>query len=307
MPRDHGALRGVTHLTGIGTRNRPRPVQYRFVQDSLTIISWNVNGLRSVLGKGFRSFLRTERPGILCLQETRLSPAVVERERFRFPGYRVFYNHAHRPGYSGTAVFVRKDLPEPSAPPRNGFGTDEFDREGRIQVLETASFFLVNTYFPNANHELSRLDYKLRFDRYLLTKLRGLRQKKPVIVCGDFNVAHREIDLARPKQNVGNPGFTHEERAWMDSFIRAGFRDTFRELQGGRIQYSWWSFRSGARDRNIGWRIDYVCTSAGMLNRVREAFILDHVRGSDHCPVGLRVRAERLGNHGSARAQRRRR
>ncbi len=254
----------------------------------MKIISWNINGIRAVVKKGFKGFLESEYPDILCLQEVKISDAVKNTTEFDFAGYKEYWNCAKRPGYSGTAVLVRegfKDVIEV----KNGFGLDKFDDEGRVQTLELKDFYLLNIYFPNANPELSRLDYKLEFNRSLLNYLKKLERKKPVIVTGDLNVAHQEIDLARPKENVGSPGFTPEERAWMDEFLQSGFIDTYRELNGDKAQYSWWSFRAAARERNVGWRIDYFCVSAKLKRRLKKAYILDKVRGSDHAPVGLEL------------------
>jgi exodeoxyribonuclease-3 len=170
-----------------------------------------------------------------------------------------------------------------------GIGEAKFDEEGRVQTLEFEKFYFVNCYFPNANHELSRLDFKEEFNAAFLKYVKKLEKKKPVVTCGDFNVAHQEIDLARPKDNVGNPGFTNEERAWADKFIKSGLVDTFRTLHPEKIQYSWWSYRNYVRERNIGWRIDYFMVSKKLLPHIKKAFILDEVIGSDHCPVGIEL------------------
>jgi len=260
---------------------------------TLTLYSWNVNGMRAILKKNFLEFLETKEPDILCLQETKLSDAAREKERIEIPGYRSFWNAAERPGYSGTATLIReslfKDNPDFAVLFSNGFGVREYDSEGRIQVFSLDGFYLANVYFPNAAEELARLQYKMAFNEYLLNNLKKLGKRNPVLVCGDFNVAHREIDLARPKQNEGNAGYTVEERAWMDRFLKSGFRDTFRELNGDEVRYSWWSYRFQARKKNIGWRIDYFCVSDAFVNRIRRATILDQVEGSDHCPVGVEV------------------
>ncbi len=254
----------------------------------MKLVSWNVNGIRAVLKKGFTDFIRTNSPDILCLQEIKISQATQQETEFDFAGYREYWNSAVRPGYSGTAVLLRDNFPQPLSI-KNGFGEEIFDNEGRTQVLEFADFYLVNCYFPNANAELSRLDYKLDYNDYLTENLKKLEQKKPVIICGDFNVAHQEIDLARPKENIGNPGFTKEERFWLDSFLKKGFVDTFRLINGDKIQYSWWSYRALARIRNIGWRIDYFCVSSEIKNKIKDAFILDKVEGSDHAPIGIEL------------------
>lgn len=267
----------------------------------MKIISWNINGIRAVLKKGFLDFLKNEQPDILCLQEIKIGEAMILKEGFQedyrkdtgessnklvFPGYQVFWNSAERPGYSGTAVLVKNDLVDKLSV-ENGMGESEFDVEGRTQIIETDKFYLLNNYYPNANHELSRLGYKMDFNKSLLKKVKELEKKKPVIVTGDYNVAHHEIDLARPKDNVGNPGFTNEEREAMDKFIEAGFVDTFRYFHPEEIKYTWWSYRARVREKNIGWRIDYFCVSANFIKKIKKAFILNDIMGSDHCPVGI--------------------
>lgn len=254
----------------------------------MKIISWNVNGIRAIMKKNFSDFLVTEKPDILCLQEVKISESSKNDAQLDFPGYKEYWNCAKRPGYSGTAVFVRDDIKQPIEF-KNGFGQDKFDDEGRTLVTEFADFYLINCYFPNSNHELSRLDYKIEFNENLQKHLKKLEEKKPVIICGDFNVAHQPIDLARPKDNVGNPGFTKEECAWMSDFLDDGFIDSFRALNGDKVQYTWWSYRAGARARNVGWRIDYFCTSQKLLKKIKSAQILDKVIGSDHCPIVLEL------------------
>lgn len=256
----------------------------------MKILSWNVNGIRAVLKKGFLDFLKNEKPDILCLQEIKIAEIARAKEDFDFSGYREYWNSAQRPGYSGTAVLVKKD-PTIALPfargGDNGFGIKKFDNEGRVQTLEFENFYLVNGYFPNANHELSRLDFKIKFNEELLKHVKKLEKFKPVIIGGDFNVAHQEIDLARPKDNIGNPGFTYEERDWMTNFLKSGFTDTFRYFHPRKQEYSWWSYRFSARAKNIGWRIDYFCASKKLIKKIKRAFILNKVYGSDHCPVGI--------------------
>ena len=252
----------------------------------MKLISWNINGIRAVAKKGFKNFLNSVQPDILGLQEIKISAASRAAVDFDFSGYEEYWHSAKRPGYSGTAFLVKQGLKVLSVI-NDGLDKAEFDDEGRVQTLETGKFYLLNVYFPNANNELSRLDYKLRFNSALLAYIKKLERKKPVIVSGDFNVAHEEIDLARPQANIGQAGFTFEERAWMSRFLKAGFMDTFRELNGRRVQYSWWSFRSAARARNVGWRIDYFCASVKLKRLLDRAYILDKVTGSDHAPVGL--------------------
>jgi exodeoxyribonuclease III len=249
----------------------------------MKLISWNVNGVRSVLGKGLLDFFSNENPDILCLQETRAGP---EQDELLWPdGYRRFWNCAEKKGYSGTAIFTR---PQP-AKVDCGLGLPEHDREGRVLAAEYEDFFLVNVYTPNAQRGLTRLDYRLEWDRLFLAYLKNLEATKPVVVCGDLNVAHREIDLANPKSNVKNAGFTPQERAGLDALVAAGFVDTFREFESGPGHYSWWSNFANARARNIGWRIDYFLISAALRPRLRRAFILPQVKGSDHCPVGIEL------------------
>jgi exodeoxyribonuclease-3 len=254
----------------------------------MKIISWNVNGIRAVMKKNFVDFLASEKPDVLCLQEVKISESSKDDAKLDFPGYTEYWNCAKRPGYSGTAILIKEGLKE-IIKVENGFGQDRFDDEGRTQIAEFANFYLINCYFPNSNRELSRLKYKLEFNADLQTHLKKLEKKKPIIICGDFNVAHQAIDLARPKENIGNAGYTIEECAWMDKFLAAGFVDTFRALHGDKIQYSWWSYQSFARNRNIGWRIDYFCTSKKLFKKIKKSYILDDVLGSDHCPIGVEL------------------
>ncbi len=245
------------------------------------LISWNVNGLRAVLKKTFLEFLAGEKPDVLCLQETKCSPNDVEQ---LWPaGYTTFWNSAEKKGYSGTAIFT---LTRPlQVVPHIDIA--EHDREGRVLAAEFGDFFLVNVYVPNAKRDLSRLAYRQRWDADFLRYLKKLEKKKPVIFCGDLNVAHMEMDLANPKANVHNHGFTPEERAGFDTFVRAGFLDTFREFEPGGGHYTWWSQMGGARSRNVGWRIDYFLISKSLRPRLKRAFIRPEVEGSDHCPVGI--------------------
>lgn len=254
----------------------------------MKIISWNINGIRAVAKKGLAAFLRSQKPDILCLQEIKISEAARAQIEFDFAGYTEYWHSAARPGYSGTAILVKGGL-SGIISCQNGLGIEKFDFEGRIQTLELKKFYLLNIYFPNANPELTRLNYKLEFNEALLKYLKKLEKKKPVVVTGDYNVAHEPIDLARPKENEGSPGFTEEERSWFKKFIASGFIDTFRLVNGQKVQYSWWSFRSGARARNVGWRIDYFCVSDKLKKQVKRAYILDKITGSDHAPVGLEL------------------
>lgn len=249
----------------------------------MKFISWNVNGLRAVLRKNFLEFLAAEAPDILCLQETKCTPEQVEA---LWPAhYTTFWNCAEKKGYSGTALFTR------TRPLRvtRGIGDPRHDREGRVLTAEFADFFLVNVYVPNSQRELTRLGYRQEWDRDFLAYLRSLESTKPVIWCGDLNVAHTELDLANPRANVRNHGFTPEERAGFSAFVAAGFVDTFREFEKSGGHYTWWSPMSGARARNVGWRIDYFLISPSLRPRLRKASILSQVPGSDHCPVAMEL------------------
>ncbi|HTP59766.1 MAG TPA: exodeoxyribonuclease III [Spirochaetia bacterium] len=247
----------------------------------LKLISWNVNGIRAVQRKnGFR-FLEKEKPHVLCLQETRAAPEDVDEMLPSFS--HAFWNPAGRPGYSGTATFSRvKPLSV-----RPGIGAAAHDREGRVLTVELDRLFVVNVYTPNSRRDLSRLPYRRAWDRAFLRFLLRLASRKPVLFCGDINVAHQEIDLARPRENRHTHGFTDQERAGFSAILKAGFIDSFRELhdEGGR--YTWWQYASGARQRNVGWRIDYVVVSRTLRPALKKAFILPQVTGSDHCPVGV--------------------
>lgn len=249
----------------------------------IKLCSWNVNGIRAAVKNGFADFLEEEKPDILGLQEIKIGHEAIREAEFDFKDYQEYWNSAERPGYSGTAILTKISPLQVI----NGLGQEEFDREGRVQTLEFEDFYFVNVYFPNANHELSRLGYKEKFNKAYLAYIKKLEEVKPVVSCGDFNVAHQEIDLARPKENIGNPGFTKEERAWADKFVAAGLVDTFRALAPDKVQYSWWSYRMHARARNVGWRIDYFFVSQSFLKKVKKSFILDTVLGSDHAPVGI--------------------
>ena len=249
----------------------------------MKLISWNVNGIRAALKKGFADFLAAHDADIVCVQETRAHPDDVDAA---WPGYEAHWNWAEKKGYSGTLTLTKT---KPLAISR-GIGKAEHDREGRVLTAEYADFFLVNVYVPNSQRELTRLDYRQQWDRDFLAYLRKIEKRKPVIFCGDLNVAHTEIDLARPKDNVKNHGFTPEERAGFDGLVRAGFVDTFREFENAGGHYTWWSQMSNARARNIGWRIDYFLCSAALRPRLKAATIYKDVPGSDHCPVGLELK-----------------
>lgn len=261
---------------------------------NLTLLSWNINGLRSLIRKGRDAWLRDCGADIVCLQETRILPAEVPIERL--PGSHHHFHSAHKRGYAGTATLSEWQ-------PLHVHGLSEAEPEpgeGRVETLEFQDFYLVNVYVPNAQDGLRRLEYRTQvFDPALRAHLKSLDAHKPVVVCGDFNVAHREIDLARPQANRRNAGFTDEERASFDALLDAGFVDIFRHLHPDEPEhYTWWSYRGGARSRNVGWRIDYFLISGRLVDSVQDAYILPEVSGSDHCPVGLKLS---FHNKGTAR------
>jgi exodeoxyribonuclease-3 len=252
----------------------------------MKLVSWNVNGLRAVLRRNFLEYLADEAPDILCLQETKAGPDDVEP---LWPtAYSAYWNVAEKRGYAGTALLTRT---RPARVTR-GIGIPEHDREGRVLTAEYAGFFLVNVYVPNSQRELTRLAYRQQWDRDFLAYLRRLERRKPLVFCGDLNVAHEAIDLANPKANVRNHGFTPEERAGFGALVRAGFVDTFREFESGGGHYTWWSPMGGARARNVGWRIDYFLVSRVLRPRLVRAFIRADVTGSDHCPVGIELQED---------------
>jgi exodeoxyribonuclease-3 len=249
----------------------------------MKLISWNVNGLRAALKKNFLDYLAAEDPDVLCLQETKCSPEDVEQ---LWPAsYTTYWCTAEQKGYSGTVLFTKRRPMEIAT----GIGVSLHDREGRVLTAEFADHFLVNVYVPNSQRELTRLAYRQEWDRDFLRYLKRLERRKPVIVCGDLNVAHTELDLAHPKANVRNHGFTVEEREGFSALLKAGFLDTFRQFEAGGGHYTWWSPMAGARARNIGWRIDYFLISPRLRPRLRSAFIRHDVLGSDHCPVGIEL------------------
>ncbi len=256
----------------------------------LKLLSWNVNGIRAVLRRDGFAFLDDARPDVLCLQEVRATPEQAAAAAPRgavLPRYRhQVWNPAPRPGYSGTATFSRVE----PASVRRGIGSREHDGEGRVLTLELDRLFVVNVYTPNSQRELGRLPYRVRWDRAFLRFVSRLERIKPVLFCGDINVAHEEIDLARPKENRGAHGFTDEERAGFSAIVGRGFVDTFRDKVKEGGHYTWWTQSGRSRERNVGWRIDYVVVSTELRPFVRDAFILPEVRGSDHCPVGVMLR-----------------
>lgn len=253
--------------------------------DSLSLMSWNVNGIRAIEKKGFIQLLQDLGPDIIGIQETKAQPDQLSDSLKQIPGYTSWFHSAERKGYSGVAVYSKIEPLQVLY----GLGDPEFDCEGRVLTLEFETFFFSTIYFPNSGDGLKRLDYKLRFNNQLLGFAQSLEKEsnKPVVLCGDFNVAHKEIDLKNPKNNEKNAGFTPEERAWMDSFLEAGYLDSFRMFNQEPEQYSWWSYRFNARAKNVGWRIDYFCTSKSAEKNILDAGIRQDVMGSDHCPVTL--------------------
>ena len=249
----------------------------------MKIISFNVNGIRSLLKKGFNDFVKKENPDVLCIQETKSGKDPIEVE---LEGYHLNWNHAKKLGYSGTLT-ISKSKPLSVI---NDMGLAKHDQEGRIITTEFKDFYVVNVYVPNAKRDLSRLDYRSKeWDVDFLAYLKNLEKKKPIVFCGDMNVAHQPLDLSNPKGNERTHGFTIEERMGFDNVVKAGFIDTFREFEKGPGYYSWWSQMGNCRARNVGWRIDYVCISPALRARLKKAFILKEVMGSDHCPVGIEI------------------
>ena len=245
----------------------------------MKLISWNVNGLRAVITKGFNEFFEKENADIFCIQETKMQQGQANIE---FEGYRQYWNSAVKKGYSGTAIFTKIEPIDV----KYGIGIEEHDNEGRVITLEFKEFFLVNCYTPNAKRELERLDYRMEWEDAFRDYLKKLDKKKPVILCGDLNVAHKEIDLKNPKTNVGNAGFTNEEREKMTELLETGFTDTFRYLYPEKENiYTWWSYMFHAREKNVGWRIDYFIVSNSIKNKIKDAKIYDEIMGSDHCPI----------------------
>ena len=253
----------------------------------MKIVSWNVNGLRACVKKGFLDFYNNDYD-VICLQEIKM---LREQANFSLTGRSEFWNSALRRGYSGTAIFSKG---EPLSA-RYGIGIAEHDTEGRVITLEFDKFFLVNCYTPNSKHELLRLDYRMQWEDAFATYLKGLEANKPVVLAGDLNVAHKEIDLANPKSNTKNPGFTPQEREKMTALLSQGFADTFRRLYPDLTEaYTWWSPMRNSREKNVGWRIDYIIVSEVLMAAVTDAFILNEVYGSDHCPVGIELELSKI-------------
>ncbi len=248
----------------------------------MKFISWNVNGIRAAVKKGAMTFFEESGADFICLQETKATCAIVEEMGWGV-GLNVFANEADKKGYSGTAIIT----PHEPISVAYGLGIEEHDKEGRVVTLEFGDFFLTNVYTPNSQNELKRLPYRQQWNAVFLARMKELEATKPVVFCGDLNVAHTEDDLANPKTNRKNAGFSDEERADFDAIVGSGFVDTFREFFQGNGHYSWWSYRAGARARNVGWRIDYFITSQALRGRLKSAGILPEVLGSDHCPVTM--------------------
>ena len=248
----------------------------------MKLISWNVNGLRAVMGKNFMEFFNEINADCFCLQETKLQAGQIEMD---LPGYHQYWNYADKKGYSGTAIFTKK---EPLSV-TYGMGIDEHDHEGRVITLEFEDYYLITVYVPNSQDELKRLDYRMKWEDDFHSYLKKLEEKKPVVFCGDLNVAHKEIDLKNPKTNRRNAGFTDEERGKMTDLLEDGFTDTFRYFYPEQITYSWWSYRFRASEKNAGWRIDYFICSDSLRERLRDAKIHTEIMGSDHCPVELDI------------------
>lgn len=247
----------------------------------MKLISWNVNGLRACMTKGFMDFLGSENPDVICLQETKMQR---EQADFTIDGYHEYWNSAVKKGYSGTAIFTKVKPIEVTY----DIGVEEHSFEGRVITAQYEDFYLVCVYTPNAQSELKRLDYRMRFENDFREYLTNLNKTKPVIVCGDLNVAHKEIDLKNPKPNVGNPGFSYEERGKMTELLANGFVDTFRHFYPDlEFAYSWWSYRFKSREKNTGWRIDYFLATKDIIDRVEDSKILTEIMGSDHCPVEI--------------------
>lgn len=254
----------------------------------MRIVSWNVNGIRAAMKKDFAESLHNFSADIVCLQETKAQDEQVREALESITGYHLYSNSAERKGYSGTAILSKTE----SLSVQYDMGVDEHDQEGRVIAVEYSNFYVVTVYTPNSGSELKRLEYRQQWDADFLNYLKQLEQNKPVIVCGDLNVAHRDIDLARPKPNYNkSAGYTQAEIDGLDNIINAGFIDTFRFLYPEQIKYSWWSYRAGAREKNVGWRIDYFLVSKSLSENIDGADILNDVTGSDHCPVQLDVKA----------------
>ncbi|PNX45578.1 MAG: exodeoxyribonuclease III [Thermoplasmata archaeon M9B1D] len=252
----------------------------------MKVLSWNVNGIRAVDRKGFFQWFTKEKPDIICLQEIKAQKEQLPSHLRNTPNYHLYINSAEKKGYSGVATYTKQKPLDV----KMGFEIEKFDREGRILITEYSKFILFNIYFPNGKKNQERLDYKLDFYDTFLAYADNLKAKgKNIVVCGDFNTAHKKIDLARPKENEKISGFLPIERAWIDTFIDHGYIDTFREFNKQSERYSWWDMKTRARERNVGWRIDYFFVNKEFMKYVKNAFILQEVLGSDHCPIGIEI------------------
>ena len=251
------------------------------------LISWNVNGVRAVEKKGFVEEMLKWDADVVCLQETKASADQLSDDLLNVNGYKSWWHSGIKKGYSGVSIYSRL---EPVAI-HEGLGIEEFDNEGRVITAEYEDFYITNCYFPNAQEKIKRIDYRLAFGDALIEKLNSDFNDKSRLICGDYNVAHKPIDLARPKPNEGKPGYSIQERNWMDKFIGLGYTDTFRMFNQEPNEYSWWSYRGGARDRNVGWRIDYFCVDTASKDKITEAGIMQDVKGSDHCPVSVTIKS----------------
>ena len=249
----------------------------------MKLVSWNVNGIRACVQKGFLEFFNKVNADIFCIQESKLQEGQINLE---LDGYYQYWNYAEKKGYSGTAIFSKKEPITVSY----GIGIEEHDKEGRVITLEFEDFYVITVYTPNSQNELARLDYRMKWEDDFKDYLKKIEKNKPVIVCGDLNVAHKEIDLKNPKTNKGNAGFTNEEREKMTELLNAGFIDSYRYLYPEKIEYSWWSYMGHAREKNVGWRIDYFIVSNDFRENIKDATIYTEILGSDHCPVGLEIK-----------------
>ena len=250
----------------------------------MQLISWNVNGIRACVNKGFKEYFKQAQADIFCIQETKCQPDQIELE---FNEYHSYWNSAKKKGYSGTAIFTKIEPKQV----KYGIGIEEHDQEGRIITLEFENFYLINNYTPNSKRELERLEYRQQWEDEIRKYLSNINIKKPVIMCGDLYVAHQEIDLKNPKTNKGNAGFTNEERQKMTMLLETGFTDSFRYLYPQKENsYTWWSYMGKAREKNVGWRIDYFIVSNGIKQKIEEASIHSEIMGSDHCPIGLKIK-----------------
>jgi len=253
----------------------------------MKIISWNVNGLRAAVKKGFIKYFEKEKPDILCVQETKLQKEQIPEELIDFAPYQSYWNFAQRKGYSGTAIFTKTEPLNVT----NGLGIPELDTEGRTIIATFPDFVLINCYFPNGQMSDERLQHKLKFYEAMLAKMEEIRQAgKNIVLCGDINTAHKPIDLANPKSNENTSGFLPVERKWIDKLIVTGYVDTFRHFNQEPEQYTWWTYRFGARKRNVGWRIDYFFVNQEFIDAVDKSFIHSEILGSDHCPIGLELK-----------------